>query len=172
MCGPPRNAERVAERLFQERLDLGLIGHLRAVAGGRLVDRVHVEVAVDAFLQVAFAEILLADFARDEQQAAAVVLSGHRAGERVGRARTGRDHDHSDNAAGAKVAVGDVRRARFVAADHVLEAIALVLQLHEQVGDAASGQAEDRGHALAGQIEQQYLCDRLIREGGDTGRRG
>lgn len=87
MSHPAGNGQHIAERLLDERLHFRLIGQLRAVAGRRFVDRVDVQIRIQALLQIAFPEILLVHFAGNNQQCASIVLRVHGAGERVGGAR-------------------------------------------------------------------------------------
>ena len=151
--------DSASQRLGKQGLKVLRRRHDSAVLGSVAINGVDVELGVDAFLQVAAAKELFRHLAGNREDGAVAVLSVHGAGEGVGGAGSGGHQDDAELPRGPVVAVGQESRPALVPANHVLEALAPVLELVQNVHRRRAGYAEDVVNPLQLQIVQETFRD-------------
>ena len=139
MRGAMRQALHVSQCLCEQRLKITRVGHYNRIACGVAEHRVYIETGVDALLQIAFAIELFRHLPGYCEQRHTCTLGVHGAREGIGGAWPRRDQHDTHTARDARITVGDVHRASFMAADDVTEIGSLEFELVEQVHYRCTG---------------------------------
>jgi hypothetical protein len=152
------------ERLFQDLGEQVRTLHAPDALGERAVDLRLLRVAVQVdFLVRVLAVVVAGHVAGDHHQRHRVERRVGHAGGGVGQAGAQVRQDHGRRLAGARVAVGDVRRDLLVARVDELQLAVGHLGQHRDVGVAA--QAEDVRDAALLEVAHELLGDQFLHDG-------